>query len=153
VHQPQDASSGFVKIVIPLDADAWHGHATESVWATEVGNGKYRIENVPFYAMELSFGDVVRAAPKDGSLQFDCVASRGGHSTYRVITRDGADDSQVRSALSDLNSNGASYERDTANLLAVDIPKVTDVPRIYRILEDKEKTGVWDFEEGHYFRA
>lgn len=50
-----------VKIVFELEADAWHGSSTESLWATPVGYGSFKLLNSPFYVFNVSFQDFVFA--------------------------------------------------------------------------------------------
>lgn len=84
------SSSSKVKVWFKLE-DAWHDSATESLWASNLGDGLYRLENSPFYAFGVSFLDTVTAIERYGRLWFDKVVLRGGHSTYRIIkaTKDG----------------------------------------------------------------
>ncbi|NQZ73852.1 MAG: DUF4265 domain-containing protein, partial [Dinoroseobacter sp.] len=47
------------KIIVILEVDAWHGHSTESLWASPLNKDLYKIENSPFFERGLSFEDVV----------------------------------------------------------------------------------------------
>ncbi len=68
----------LIKLFIELDED-WHGFSTESVWVKKLGNDLYRIENTPFYAMGISFQDIVKGRESNGRIEFQSVVERGGH--------------------------------------------------------------------------
>lgn len=141
------ATKGMVKVVFPLDPGAWHGSLTESLWATPTGEGRYRLENTPFYALGVSYMDTVTAREDHGSWVFTGVATRGGHSTYRVIPR--ATLEIVTTHWAPLHAAGCTYEEGARGLRAVDVPPQSDVSEVYRLLEAGEAAGVWYFEEGH----
>jgi len=76
-------------------ADGYPLTSGETLWATAVGRGAYRIDNIPFFAIGVSLGDVIEAKAIDGLLTFVKVRKRGGHATLRVaIVRDGSDDDE-----------------------------------------------------------
>ncbi len=83
-NRDEGRPDGLVKIMFRLDAGAWHGSATETVWAEPLGPQRYRLRNVPFYAFGVSVEDEV--ITDDGALPVVLrAANRGGHSTYRVV--------------------------------------------------------------------
>jgi hypothetical protein len=45
---------------------------------------------------------------------------------------------------------GCTYETANQKYLSIDLPPNTDVSRVYSLLNDGEKEGVWVFEEGYY---
>lgn len=55
------------------------------MWAEALGAGEYRLCNVPFYAFDVSYEDVVGAVKEAVGLAFTFVIRRGGHSTYRLL--------------------------------------------------------------------
>src|SRR5436190_18987033 len=66
------------------DADGYPNQEWEQLHAFETAGG-FRLANVPFFAKELAFGDVVVAHSDDrGRLVFDHALRRSGHSTFRV---------------------------------------------------------------------
>lgn len=86
---PSDVAES-VKVMFELEPSDWHDHATESVWAIPLGDNKYRVQNVPFYAYGVSYDDVVLTKRnEEGQLIVQGILERGGHSTYRVILNPG----------------------------------------------------------------
>lgn len=143
----------LVKVVVQLEPDenSWHSYGAESMWAEDLGQGRYRLRNVPFAAYGLSNEDVVRAEPDEDRLQITGVAIRGGHSTYRVILQSGTDlkSSEFKHHWEPLQRLGCSYESSEDRILAIDVPPRADIYEVFRLLEQGEEAEVWDFEEAH----
>jgi hypothetical protein len=141
-----------VKIIFDTDGNAWHGMTAERLWATPVGISLYRLENSPLDAYGVSYQDVVVAREDaDASLRFVSLQDRGGHSTYRVVLKGAAAKSDFETYWKPIERLGCTYEssRDPENVFAIDVPPSTDVYEVYPLLENGERDGVWEFEEGH----
>lgn len=125
----------------------------ERMHAFVQGGGQYLLDNSPFHAFDISYGDVFTAEPVDGDLVFSAVVSRGGHSTYRVRLPIGLGHEHFLRHWPLLESLGCTYEGSSATqarLYSIDIPPGTDVDAVYRLLEDGERQNLWVFEEAHY---
>ena len=138
------------KLFFRLEEGAWHGSATESLWAEPVQGGRYRLRNSPFYAFGVSAEDVVFAQEEEGLLFFTGVSLRGGHSTYRIMKVQGLRPEDFERYWEPLRQAGCSYEAGPGRLLAVDVPSKADLQHVYTLLEQGEQAGVWHFEEGHH---
>lgn len=139
----------LVKIFFDLES-AWHGHATESLWAEKVGNNRYRLKNSPFYAQDVSFEDIVVAEPnRDGQLVFRDISIRGGHSTYRIMLQVSIKDPMFQARWLPLEKLGCSFEGVEGKLLAIDVPATAEIQEVYSLLQAGQDASVWDFEEGH----
>ncbi|KIC25474.1 DUF4265 domain-containing protein [Leisingera sp. ANG-S3] len=138
------------KATIELDQDDWHSHSTESVWLSEVSAGKYRVENIPFFARGLSFRDIVSVREIDGQLVITKRLRSGKGSTYRIIPAKGGSKNVLNQFLTALNEAGCAYEHGDFgfDLYALNVPAGVDVHKVYALLEDGEQSKVWDFEEG-----
>lgn len=138
----------LVKVVFRLEPGAWHGNATERLWAEPLGKNRFRLRNSPFYAFGVSNNDVVLGTETEGQTLFRNVLVRSGHSTYRLRprTRDLSAPSFAR-AWNPLQTLGCSYEEGP--VLAVDVPPSADIYAVYDLLNAGETSGVWEFEEGH----
>jgi hypothetical protein len=149
VAKQGDPGGGLVKLTVPLEAQAWHGSATETLWAEKLANGQYRLRNTPFYAYGLSVEDIVFAQEEAGGLVFTGIARHGGHSTYRIVKSEGVALSRFQEQWEPLQKLGCSYEEGPGRLLAVDVPPEADIHAVYSILEQGEQGRSWSFEEGH----
>jgi Domain of unknown function (DUF4265) len=122
---------------------------TETLWAEPLGDGRYRIDNIPMHVFGISLNDVVAASERDGFLMFDGVVKRGGHSTYRVMVNEGArakNVSDYRKRLADL---GCDFETFTKRYVGIDCPPTSDIHAVYRLIEEAQQNGLWLFDEAH----
>ncbi|KAA8996315.1 DUF4265 domain-containing protein [Stenotrophomonas cyclobalanopsidis] len=125
----------------------------EVMHARALSNDVFVLDNIPFYAYGVSCGDVVTVRCIDDGLVFVAVAERGGHSTYRVKMAASAMHDTFLARWAELERLGCSYEGSNVNnrlLYALDVPPGAPLNKIYKILEQGEADGVWDFEEGDY---
>lgn len=138
------------KIVARLEAGAWHGHATETVWAERIDESRYRLRSVPFYARGLSVEDVVTTRTEDDVDVITGVSLYSGHSTYRIFLANGTtlESKAFNDHWKQLSGLGCTFERATERLLGIDVPPTADLRRAYDLLAQGEAAGVWEFEEG-----
>jgi hypothetical protein len=150
MNRGRESSRPLHKIIAMLDPGAWHGHASETMWAEKLGEGRYRLRNVPFYARGLSVEDIV-TTQVDGAVEvIREVSIHGGHSTYRIFLSPGVavGSQEFLDQWKGLAQMRCTFERASARLLAVDVPPTADLQRAYDLLLEGEKASVWDFEEG-----
>lgn len=146
VHtSPQKA---LTKVLFHLEADAWHGSATETLWAERVDARRVRLRNVPFFAFGVACDDIVFVRDVDGVLEFDGLSIRSGRSAYRVIASDSASAQALSAQWRALEMLGCTFEQGPGRLRAVDVPPGADIEAVYSALERGLGAGVWDFEEG-----
>jgi uncharacterized protein DUF4265 len=125
----------------------------ENMHAEPLSDDTFRLANSLFYFCGISFGDQFSVKVEDGRLFYSKVTARGVHSTYRVKLPPGKPHSHFLKFWTPLEALGCTFEGTGANerrLYAIDIPPGADVHAIYRLLQDGEEAGKWEFEEGHY---
>lgn len=98
----------------------------ETPWADPLGDHLYRLDNTPWWRGDLSWRDVVRAAPsEDGDFpNVVALVEAGGHQTLRVLFDAGVSASGQQVVLSELVALGATYEGTGAErdgVYAVDV--------------------------------
>ena len=139
-----------IKIKFPIE----EGSAdSEVMYAMPSGNGFYVLDNSPFYTFGISYCDEFKAKSNDGELIFDSIVARSGHSTYRIKLPLNKEHNYFLEHWTLLADLGCSYEGSSVNkkrLYSIDMPPNVDVFQAYKIMEDLENKGVWEFEEGHY---
>lgn len=125
--------SDLVKLAIKTPSGV-----TETVWATPLGSGLYRLENSLFLGYGMSFQDVVEAVPGPYG-RFPVVTqvhTRSGNRTLRAHLEDGlaSDDGvKLRAAI---NAIGCTYEGSQSRILSINIPRTTTLDDVARILEN-----------------
>jgi hypothetical protein len=133
----------------PEDSD--EGVEAESLWAEDLGRGRFVVDSIPFYVYGISNRDTVAASVIDDRLCFDKVVDRGGHSTYRVLVKDeaGFTSSELKSLWEQLKGLNCLCEVARRRWVAIDVPPNADADAVYRILDSGEANGLWTFEEAH----
>lgn len=136
----------MIKATINFE-ESW-GYTSESVWLSEE-NGKYFLENSPFFALGYSYKDMVLINTGD-TLIIAGKQQWGGHCTYRLVVQSESYDSWLI-LWNKLEEMGCTYEESllfkNMKLIAVDIPPTTDLVKAYQIFELGEAEGIWEFEE------
>ena len=91
---PRDRVKIFFEL--DIDEDGYPPATVESLWATSLGEGRFRLENTPFFVTGVSYLDVVRAhrSDDDGCLWFDRLVEISGHSTVRVVLFENSSDTR-----------------------------------------------------------
>jgi len=146
-------SDGMARIRVRLarDEQGWPPAESEGLWANDLGDGRYRLANTPWFAFSLSADDVV-SARSDGNdvLWFAERLERGGRMTVRVIPRnDGpleGDPGRVLEVFSPLGVTG-EVMGGPMRLVALDIGPDADVGKVKRVCVGGESNGWWDYEE------
>ena len=120
----------------------------ESMWAEELGNDLYRIENVPFHAYGLNYRDVVRAAPDSSETipEIREVVEPSGRRTIRVFFDKAVDQVAQSKLLDEFKQYDASYEPANDRLIAIDIKSEGSYGAVYDQLEEWIEAGLLEFE-------
>jgi len=150
-----DEAKETVKVGFRLerDADDYPPADWEWLWANRVSDSTFQIDNVPFFAKQISWGDIVSAQQTGTGLIFQKLIQPSGHSTVRVIVfREGRNDEQLGAAVESirqtLRAMGCSTELShIPNLVAVDIPPNVDYEQVSAFLSQKERDGLLEYEE------
>jgi len=127
--------------------------SVENMHAEPLPDGTFRLDNSAFHFYGISWGDRFEVVLEDGQLFFSKVSGRGGHSTYRVKLPAGKPHSAFLDSWEPLKALGCSYEASglgPRRLYAIDVPPDADLKAVYRLLEQGEEAGKWEFEEAHY---
>lgn len=123
----------------------------ETLWATALGEDRYRLDNLPFYAYGVSWDDIVLAPfdATEGMATFKAVVTKSGNRTVRLqpdppLSPGNASDGIIKG----LVALGCDYEGSNPGYIAVNIPP--DVPldtiRDYLI----ERDLVWEHADPTY---
>ena len=147
-----------IRVTVQLPPDSWHGTSSEGIWTrlvvppTDVTNVKavLEVDNIPYFAKDLSLGDKILVDFNHGIPMFDAVVERGGHSTYRIFVEDAT--SKALNTLDVLKAMGCDWETieiSGGKLYALDIPPEADIYEVYDILERGQREGIWSCEQGH----
>lgn len=120
----------------------------ESLWAEELGQDRYRIDNIPLCAYDLNLGDVVRAVePDDESLaEIQSVVERSGNQTLRIIMQA---KERTEEILADLESQGlgwTGFAKSFDGYIALNVPAELDYDAVCKRLASWQAEGILEHE-------
>jgi hypothetical protein len=152
-----DGSRKMVKVKILLTPSpndpAWPPVPFETLWTENMGDNRYRVDNIPWFAHGLSYNDIISVedVSADEPLVFDRLIEHCGHSTYRVMPTfsDEKGHEAFHQMIDALRQLGCAVERNTASFFAVDVPPTSNVGAVYEILTVGGQYEIWDFDVGY----
>ena len=120
----------------------------ESLWAQPLGHDRYRLENVPFCAYDLNFGDVVLATAdsEERKPEIRAVVERSGHQTLRINFGDALSREAQEPVIAALQALGGELERANGHFLAIDIPPGVSVDALRDALDELNDAGTLAYE-------
>ncbi len=118
--------------------------ATEGVWASKEGE-YYRVKNVPFFAPNLAYNDLVSVEEDEGELFFDSLIEPSGHTTIQIIFFKLEYFKQVTEDLTMLNCDWEGSH--LKEYISVDVPKTVDYSEVRKYLNRKSEENILDFKE------
>lgn len=139
-----ETPDNMTKVCIDLPNHWWL--KGESFWAKPLGNRLYELQNVPFCAYGLNFGDIVRAvaASPDRKPEITQVVERSGNQTVRVSFL--IDREKQAPCIDRLQALGAEVERANATFVALNVPPGVDIEALREHLDAQEAQGILHFE-------
>jgi Domain of unknown function (DUF4265) len=147
-------SARLARVIVELevDDDGWPPVSAERLWAVDLGDDLYRLDNAPWFAPDLAVGDILRAVAPDLESHriFLGVVEKSEHLTIRLICfRIGplAGDLQ---AVVDIFVPLGVYAEGVASygVVALDVPAEAQLRPIYTRLAEGLADGSWEWEEG-----
>ena len=102
----------------------------ETLWAANLGNDEYQLDNSPFYAYSVSWQDVVYAPfnPTEGHPTFERLSRKSGNRTVRVILENRVSPGDDRNeVLAGIVALGCSYEGANGTYFSVNVPSEVEL--------------------------
>ncbi len=118
--------------------------AIETVFASKEGD-YYRVKNVPFFAPNIAYNDLIEVDIEDNILYFENLIEPSGHSTIQVTIYS---DENLKKFTDIIESLKCDWEGShLSNYLSIDIPRNIDYSNVKKELEDGFNDGIWDYKE------
>ena len=97
----------------------------ETLWAFDLGGGRYKLDNTPWYAYGVSTGDVIEAELEEpnGFPVFKRVVEKSGYRTVRIVS----DEDFTNDVLEEIKDLGCSFEGANRRYVAIDVPATVDL--------------------------
>jgi hypothetical protein len=157
-------AEALVKVRFDLDSGDWHGHGSETLWATPVPGTEwkeFKTLNSPFFTIGISYLDIITAEATGDTLagrlvfNFDKIKKRSGHSTLMLLVKP-EEDTRFADYWNLLEKAGCSYESATLNLsigkrllFSVDVDPSADFDEIAELLERGHHNNILTFQTGY----
>jgi hypothetical protein len=145
----------LLKVVVDLPADGWTGFLTERLWAVRTGPTTAVLDNHPFFAPGIAYGDEVQFHEDfRGEFRFSGVVARSGYCSIRIAPHDRADEFRdlevqagIRAVFVPLGVDCEMAGPNLFNLVALGVPPSCDIAAVRRALVAGEQDDRWSFEE------
>jgi hypothetical protein len=118
--------------------------ATEGVLASKEGK-YYRVKNIPFFAPNLAYNDLISVENDEGELFFDSLIEASGHTTLQIIFFKQEFVDQVTEDLVQFNCDWEGSH--VKEYISVDVPKTVNYSDVRKYLNQKFEEGILDFTE------
>jgi hypothetical protein len=147
------AVGGLVKVWFDLarDDDGWPPVGREGLWAVVVSPDVVRLDNTPWFALNVANGDLFQIRRGDDDLWLAGQRLQwSGNCTIRIIPfaegAMGGSRQRVLDAFARLGVAGEGIER--FGMVALDVPHEVDVVAVKQLLFNGQRDGWWEYEEG-----
>jgi hypothetical protein len=128
------------------------GKDVENIWLKKVRGNQYEVRTVPFWAYNMSMGDVVEAGPdEDGEGLFvKKVTKRSGNRTVRVAFKvgTGVKHPEGKKLESYFKKEGLDYEVFEPAMFSVNVPSKEEYERLVERLKLVPKQAKMIWEDG-----
>lgn len=131
-------------IAVTIERGRW-----EQLWARQVGEHRFEICCIPFFAYNLALGDEVETAPENGrQYMVQRVAKPSGHYTFRGWFDASSELTARENVVVEAEQLGCAHERWASRLVAFDAGDPTTAQRLADYLQEQEDQGVLIYETG-----
>jgi hypothetical protein len=115
----------------------------ETLWASDLGENLYQLENTPWYQYGVSWKDVIEAVPQsEGELPlFRRVVEKSGYRTLRVALEEPA----TEVFLEEIKQLGCSFEGANRRYIAIDIPPGIDLQKMVDFFTENDLC--WEYAD------
>lgn len=127
------------------------GATVETLWATPLGDDRYKLDNSPFYAYGVSWQDTVFAPinAQEGLPTFQSIVAKSGNRTVRVIFDPPVSPGNVSDqVLQGLVALGCSYEGTNPGYMSVNIPPGVELQQVRSHLVQQD--AQWEHADPTY---
>ncbi|TPG31113.1 DUF4265 domain-containing protein [Flavobacterium pectinovorum] len=116
----------------------------ESVWAAKEGNG-YRIKNIPFFAPNIAYDDIISVEDDNGELFFDDIVEESGNSTLQIIIYN---ENDIEETIKKIESFDCGWEgSNLKGYISVNVPKEISYLPVKSFLSKELENKKLDYKE------
>ena len=136
-----------VEVHFPVDQDesGYPPVNDETIWCLPTDSGTFIVDNIPFYATNISMADEILAERRDGQLWFQSVVNPSKNTTVRVFARHSSIAPLVMPRMQSFG--GLTEKMEGSDLIAVSFPRTADLAGALAFLDHESEVGNLAFEE------
>jgi hypothetical protein len=108
----------------------------ETLWAFDLGQDRYKLDNTPWYAYGVSTGDVIEAERSDPDAfpVFKRVVTKSGFRTIRITS----DTDFTDEFFEEIKTVGCSFEGANRRYVAIDVPPTVELTKVTEFLTERD---------------
>lgn len=141
----------FEKVFFPLEVDdGYPPIGVESLNAKKLGNGRFQLDNTPFFVEGISLGDVVSVdliPDSDERYWFDEVLFQSANQSLSIILIDINRSDEIAQKLKAFGCYCEYGEFENLKMLAVSVLESCNYNAVFEYLEKLENADVLSFAE------
>ncbi|WP_454046936.1 DUF4265 domain-containing protein [Chryseobacterium sp. Marseille-Q8038] len=119
--------------------------AEEKLWIEKKNDLEYQIKNIPFFAPNLAYNDIISVDNDEGELYFEDLIRASEHSTIQIVF---FNLESIKDVTNDIEKMDCSWEGiDNQHIIAIDVPKNVDYKKIREYLDKKLNSKILDYKE------
>lgn len=119
--------------------------AEERLWIEQKSESEYQLKNIPFFAPNLAFNDIISVEDDDGDFYFEDLIKASEHSTIQIVM---FNNKQIDDVLKNLEELRCSWEgMDGQKIIAVDVPPSVNYAEVQEYLQKMQANNIFDYKE------
>jgi hypothetical protein len=134
-----------VSFPVKQDESGYPSVSREQIWCIEDADDLFVIDNIPFYAMDVSLGDEIRTEIRDDARWFGSLVKASQNTTLRVFARNKEIAPLIIPQLETFG--GLTEKMEDSGLIAVSLPPTADIAGALAYLDRESNAGNLTFEE------
>lgn len=133
------------KKVILTYYDVEENLAEETLWIEPLDDNKYQVKNVPFFAPNIAYNDIITVEDDEGNLYFEELVKASEHSTIQIVI---FNEQETNEIVKNIEKFGCSWEgMENQTILAVDVPPSVNYNILKKYLDKNLTENIFDYKE------
>ena len=120
----------------------------EQIDCEYIKNDEFLVKRIPMYSKEISIGDVIFTELINDERVFVKVKNHCGNSTMRIIFYNDKIH-EVDRVVNQLSEKGVIYEKYSEKFVALNIPKIVNIIKIFDYLDLLENEEILSYDTGY----
>src|SRR5689334_7834646 len=130
-----------VKVIFPVEQDesGYPPVNEESIWCLPQERDVFQVDNIPFYAYDISLEDKIRADVQRGVLRFEKLLAPSKNTTIRVFAKDQSSEPLIVPSMQSFG--GLTEAMEGSSLVAISFSPSADLAGALAFLDRESAAG------------